>query len=68
MAQQWLRLIGDPHNEDNHLDEGRLLLRVLEAERERQGSAWSDLYFRVQKGLSSISTDAKRDGLPGDSD
>ncbi|MBI3468347.1 MAG: hypothetical protein HY000_35550 [Planctomycetes bacterium] len=51
MAQQWARLIGDPQN---HLDEARLMLRVLEAERTKQGSAWSDMFFRVRKWVGQV--------------
>jgi hypothetical protein len=30
------------------------MLKVLEAERENQGSGWSDMYFRVKKWLGEI--------------
>lgn len=51
MAKQWLRLIKDPPLD---LHEAKLMLKVLEAERPNQGSAWSDLYFRVMKWISEV--------------
>jgi hypothetical protein len=51
MANQWLRLVEDPRPD---LGEARLMLQVLEAERANQGSAWSDLYFRVMKWIGEV--------------
>lgn len=50
-AKQWARLLEQPEPD---LEEATLLLRVLEAERPTQGSAWSDLYFRVKYWLEEV--------------
>lgn len=55
MAKQWLRLINDPQPD---VGEAKLMLKVLEAERPGQGSAWSDLYFRVMRWLGEVETPA----------
>jgi len=51
MAQQWRGLIDAPQAS---VDEAKLLVRVLEAERASQGTGWSDLYFRVIKWLDEV--------------
>jgi hypothetical protein len=51
MAQQWCRMVSTPLPD---LQEARLLLQVLEAERRNQGTAWSDLYFRVGRWIGEL--------------
>ena len=45
MARHWMRLITEPYGD---LEEARLFLRALEAERPHHGSGWHDLSIRVR--------------------
>lgn len=51
MAKQWLRIL----NEQNpDLEELKLMLRALEAEKNNQGMSWWDLYWRVKVLIDEI--------------
>lgn len=51
MAKNWMRLLGEAQV---NLEEAKLFLRALEAERTKQGSGWSDLWYRVRYWTEEI--------------
>jgi hypothetical protein len=51
MAKQWARLLSDTSPD---LHEAKLLLRVLEAERAKQGTGWSDMCIRIERWIAEI--------------
>jgi hypothetical protein len=50
MAKRWLGYLRESPN----MEEVALFVRVLEAERDNQGSGWSDLLFRVRNWIAII--------------
>jgi hypothetical protein len=57
MARQWLRIVSEPRPD---LEELKLMLRALEAEKDNQGVRWWDLYWRVKVLIEIIEQDAQR--------
>ncbi len=51
MAKNWLRLLGESQV---NLEEVKLFLRTLEAERLKQGTGWSDLWVRVRYWIEEL--------------
>lgn len=51
MANHWLRIAGE-QNPD--LEELKLMLKVLEAEKDNQGMSWWDLHSRVKALIEII--------------
>jgi hypothetical protein len=49
MATHWMKLIQEPCLD---LEEARLFLQALEAERPKQGTGWPDLWWRVKSWIA----------------
>ena len=56
MARQWLRIVNEPRPD---LEELKLMLRALEAEKDNQGVRWWDLYWRVKVLIEIIEQDGQ---------
>jgi len=51
VAHRWLEVLSATPPD---ITEARLIVKVLEAERLTQGTAWSDMYFRLQKWIAEV--------------
>ena len=49
MSKHWMKLIAETRPD---LEEAGLFLQALEAERQNQGTGWSDLWCRVKQWLA----------------
>lgn len=56
MAEQWLRIVNEPRP---NVEELKLMLRALEAEKDNQGVRWWDLYWRVKVLIEIIEQDGE---------
>ena len=51
LAEEWLRLIAQP---EPLILEAQMLSRVIDAEREHQGSGWRDMSERVRNWVAEL--------------
>lgn len=54
IAKQWLRIVNEPRPD---VEELKLMVRALEAEKDKQGVRWWDLYWRVKVLIEIIEQD-----------